>query len=185
MTRPAPPIVALIAAVADNGMIGKDGALPWRIPADLKWFRERTMGHHVVMGRKTWASIGRPLPGRTNVVVSRNLAVSGPEGREDELKGVTVVGGLAPALELAAVAGDDEVFVIGGAELYRSALPLAGRIYLTRVHAQVEGDTWFPALDPAAWVEVAREPHLDAVPLPFSFCVLERAAPAPTSRSRT
>jgi dihydrofolate reductase len=179
------PIVALIAAVADNGVIGKDGGLPWRIPADLRWFRERTMGHHVVMGRKTWASIGRPLPGRTNVVVSRSLDPSGPEGREDESSGVTVVDGLARALELAAIAGDDEVFVIGGAELYRSALPLADRLYLTRVHAVIEGDTWFPALDPAAWVEVAREPHLDDESLPFSFCVLERVARAPVSPSRT
>ncbi|HET6583876.1 MAG TPA: dihydrofolate reductase [Nannocystaceae bacterium] len=165
--------VALIAAVADNGVIGRNGGLPWRIPADLKWFRERTMGHHIVMGRNTWESIGRPLPGRTNVVVSRRLAAT---------SGATVVEGLAAALALATAAGDDEAFVIGGAELYRSALPTADRIYLTRVHAQVDGDTWFPALDPAAWVEVAREPHLDAAPLPFSFCVLERVAPAHVSR---
>jgi dihydrofolate reductase len=172
------PAVALIAAVADNGVIGKDGALPWRIPADLRWFRERTMGHHVVMGRKTWASIGRPLPGRTNIVVSRNRDLAVPQG-------VVLVEGLAEAIERATTAGDDEVFVIGGAELYRAALPHADRIYLTRVHADVSGDTWFPAIDERAWVEVARESHRDAEPLPFSFCVLERAARARASASRT
>jgi len=176
------PVVALIAAVADNGVIGRGGALPWRIPADLRWFRERTMGHHVVMGRKTWVSIGRPLPGRTNIVVSRTRDLAVPEG-------VSVVDGLATAIERATRAGDDEVFVIGGAELYRAALPQADRIYLTRVHADVEGDTWFPAIDPPidgpAWVEVARESHRDAEPLPFSFCILERAAPARPSVSRT
>ena len=177
MTQNA-PVVALIAAVADNGVIGQGGALPWRIPADLRWFRERTMGHHVVMGRKTWVSIGRPLPGRTNIVVSRTRDLAVPEG-------VSVVDGLVTAIERATKAGDDEVFVIGGAELYRAALPLAGRIYLTRVHADVAGDTWFPAIDEAAWVEVARESHRDAEPLPFSFCVLERAAPARPSVSRT
>lgn len=174
----AAPVVALIAAVADNGVIGRDGALPWRIPADLKWFRARTMGHHVVMGRKTWASIGRPLPGRTNVVVSRDPELSLPDG-------VVLVDGLAAAIERAGAAGDDEVFVIGGGELYRAALPQADRIYLTRIHADVEGDASFPPMDASEWVEVAREPHLDEDPLPFSFCVLERAARAPTSASGT
>jgi dihydrofolate reductase len=174
----AAPVVALIAAVADNGVIGRDGALPWRIPADLRWFRERTTGHHVVMGRKTWASIGRPLPGRTNIVVSRNPDLVVPDG-------VIVVDALGEAIARASRAGDDEVFVIGGAELYRAALPQADRIYLTRVHADVAGDTWFPALDESAWVEVARETHRDAEPLAFSFCVLERAARARPSASRT
>jgi dihydrofolate reductase len=174
----AAPVIALIAAVADNGVIGKDGGLPWRIPADLRWFRERTMGHHVVMGRKTWVSIGRPLPGRTNIVVSRNGDLVVPHG-------VTRVAGLDEAIERARTAGDDEVFVIGGAELYRVALPQAHRIYLTRVHADVDGDTWFPTLDESAWVEVARDSHRDAEPLPFSFCVLERVAPARPSVSRT
>ena len=165
----AAAVVALIAAVADNGVIGRKGALPWRIPADLRWFRERTMGHHIVMGRKTWDSIGRPLPGRTNIVVSRNPDLRVPDG-------VVRVDGLAEAIERATTAGDDEVFVIGGAELYRAALPQAERIYLTRIHADVDGDTWFPAFDASAWVEVARESHRDAEPLAFSFCVLERAA---------
>lgn len=173
----AAPVVSLIAAVADNGTIGKDGALPWRIPADLKWFRARTMGHHVVMGRKTWASIGRALPGRTNVVVSRDPELSVPDG-------VVLVDGLGAAIDRARAAGDDEVFVIGGGELYRAALPYADRIYLTRIHADVDGDAWFPTIDAADWVEVAREPHLDEA-LPFSFCVLERAAPAGTSASGT
>jgi dihydrofolate reductase len=181
------PVVALIAAVADNGVIGKDGGLPWRIPADLKWFRAHTMGHHVVMGRKTWASIvagsGRPLPGRTNVVVTRDAALSVPDG-------VVVVDALGAAIELAAAAGDDEVFVIGGGELYRAAMPRADRIYLTRIHAHVDGDTVFPPIDESAWVEVARESHGakadgSGEPLPFSFCVLERAARADPSASGT
>ncbi len=173
----AAPVVALIAAVADNGTIGKDGALPWRIPADLKWFRARTMGHHVVMGRKTWVSIGRALPGRTNVVVSRDPELAVPDD-------VVLVDGLGAAIDRARTGGDDEVFVIGGGELYRAALPHADRIYLTRIHADVDGDAWFPTIDAADWVEVAREPHLDE-PLPFSFCVLERAAPAGASASGT
>jgi len=176
----ASPSVALIAAVADNGVIGKDGALPWRIPADLRWFRARTMGHHVVMGRKTWASIGRPLAGRTNVVVSRNRDLYAGQ----DSMGCILVESLPAALAVAAAAGDDEVFVIGGGELYREALPVADRIYLTRVHAEVDGDVRFPPLDPGAWFEVAREDHLDE-PLPFSFCVLERVAPARASVSGT
>lgn len=172
----ATPSVELVAAVADNGVIGKDGALPWRIPADLRHFRERTMGHHVVMGRKTWASIGRPLPGRTNVVVTRD-----PQLRID---GCTVVGSLAAAIALAEAAGETVVFVIGGGELYREALPRADRIHLTRVHADVDGDVRFPPLPPAQWVEVAREDHSNE-PVPFSFCVLERAAPASSSAPGT
>jgi dihydrofolate reductase len=174
----AAPVVALIAAVADNGVIGKQGALPWRIPADLRWFRARTMGHHVIMGRRTWASIGRPLAGRTNIVVSRDPDLAVPDG-------VVVERGLDAAIDRARTAGDDELFVIGGGELYRAALPQAHRIYLTRIHADVDGDAWFPEIVAAEWVEVAREPHLDESPLPFSFCVLERVPRAGASASRT
>jgi dihydrofolate reductase len=163
--------VSIIAAVAENGVIGRGGALPWRLPADMKYFRARTMGHHVVMGRKTWESIGRALPGRTNVIVSRNPDLAAA------VQDCVVVDDLARAIELARAAGDDECFVIGGAELYAVALPLADRIYLTRIFADIAGDARFPALDPSVWVEVAREDHREGEPLPFAFCVLERAAP--------
>lgn len=143
--------IAVIVAVAQNGVIGRAGALPWHLPGDLRRFRERTMGHHVVMGRRTWASIGRPLPGRTNVVLSRNTA--------DELAGCKVVRSLASALQLAREAGEREVFIIGGAEVYREALPLADRVYLTQVAANPEGDAFFDPLVPDQWQELARETH--------------------------
>ncbi len=141
--------IAIIVAVADNGVIGIGGALPWHLPGDLRRFRERTLGHHVVMGRHTFVSIGRPLPGRHNVVLSRDPTL--------QLPGCTVVASLAAAIDVARAGGDDEAFVIGGAALYREALPIADRIYLTRVHASPPGDTYFAPLDPAQWNEVATE----------------------------
>lgn len=171
--------VSIIAAVADNGVIGRAGGLPWRLPADLRAFKRLTMGHHVIMGRKTWASIGRPLPGRTMVVLTRDAGLV--------LPGAHVVHALPDALALARAAGDTEAFVIGGAEVYERALPLADRLYLTRVHAQVEGDVRFPALPEAPhephaaqWIEVAREDHAadEDHAHPFSLCTLERRRPA-------
>jgi dihydrofolate reductase len=160
--------VSLIAAVADNGVIGRDGRLPWHLPADLRRFRELTTGHHVIMGRRTHESIGRPLPGRTNVVLSRN-----PAYRPD---GCRVVASLEAALEIARTAGDDEVFVIGGSDVFEAALPAADRIYLTRVHASIPGDVAFPALDSTRWAEASREEHAaDARHAhAMSFLVLER-----------
>lgn len=168
--------IAIIVAVADNGVIGVDGALPWHLPGDLRRFRERTLGHHVVMGRHTYVSIGRPLPGRHNVVLSRDPAL--------RLPGCTVVGSLGAALEVARAGGDTEAFVIGGAALYREALPIADRIYLTRVHASPPGDTHFPALDPTQWIEVAPEgPVPDpSPPSPgprYDIVVLERRGARP------
>jgi dihydrofolate reductase len=142
-------IVSLIAAVAENGVIGRDGTLPWSLPADLRRFRDLTTGHHVVMGRKTHASIGRALPDRVNLVLTRTAAAVAP--------GCRAVPSLAAALEVARDAGESEVFVIGGAAVYALALPLAARIYLTRVVARVDGDVRFPELDAARWVEVSRE----------------------------
>lgn len=165
--------VSIIAAVAANGVIGRDGELPWRLPADLRFFKRVTMGHHLVMGRKTWASIGRPLPGRTMVVLSRDASLAIP--------GVRVVPSLPEALALARAAGDLEAFVIGGAAVFASALPLADRLYLTRVHAHVEGDVCIPALAEhgayeAEWVEVAREEHAvdEQHAVAFALCTLER-----------
>ncbi len=144
-----PAALSLVVAVSENDVIGRDNALPWHLPADLKHFKAITMGKPIVMGRKTYDSIGRPLPGRLNIVISRNRALRIP--------GVDVVGSFEEAL---ARAGDaPEVAVIGGAELFRTALPLARRIYLTRVHGNVEGETKFPRLDPKQWREVERSHH--------------------------
>lgn len=141
------PRVSIIVATDERGAIGHEGQLPWRLPEDLKRFKAITLGKPVIMGRKTWDSIGRPLPGRLNIVVTRQPGL--------ELAGATVVGSLDEAL---AAAGDaPEACVIGGAEIYRLALPLADTLHLTRVHATVAADTYFPVLDPQQWVEVARE----------------------------
>ena len=143
------PRLTLIVARARNGVIGRDGSLPWRLPEDLAFFKRTTMGRPIVMGRRTWESIGRPLPGRRSIVVSRQagLAAAGAE----------VVPSLDDALRLC---GDSpEVFVIGGAQLYAEALPRADRLIVTEIDADFEGDTHWPAPDPAQWRESARE-HL-------------------------
>lgn len=159
------PRVTLVVAIADNGVIGRAGDLPWRLPDDLKRFKQTTLGKPVLMGRKTWDSIGRPLPGRRNIILSTR-------------PGFTAAGAdVFPALEaaLAACAGEPEVMVIGGAEIYRVALPLATRIHLTRVHAAPEGDT-FLDLPLDGWRELSREDHPadDRHAHAFSFITLER-----------
>lgn len=140
--------VALIVAVAENGVIGRDGGLPWRLSGDLRYFKSVTMGKPIIMGRKTFESIGRPLPGRRNIVVSGNPAFSA--------EGVDVFGGLDAAVARAQDLADAEVMVIGGAGLYADALAIADRIYLTEVHAVVEGDVTFPTFDRDSWVETSR-----------------------------
>jgi dihydrofolate reductase len=130
-------------------VIGRDNALPWRLPADLRRFKRLTLGHHLLVGRKTWESIGRPLPGRTMVVITRR--------RDYRAEGATIVHSLDQALAIAREAGDDEAFVAGGEQIYREAVGTADRIYLTLVHATVEGDAFFPDCDRSAWVEVERE----------------------------
>ena len=140
--------LALIAACAENRTIGRAGGLPWRLPADLGRFRRLTTGHAIVMGRRTWESIGRPLPERRNLVVT---------SRPLDVGGVETFASLEAALD--AVAADPEPFVIGGEALYRAALPRAARLYLTRVHAEIEGDAFFPEVDWSAWVRVAEESH--------------------------
>jgi dihydrofolate reductase len=167
------PVIALIVAVAENGVIGRDGALPWRIPEDMKWFKARTMGRPLVMGRKTWESFPkRPLPGRTNIVITRD--------RTFRAEGAVVVGSLESALDVAAGEEPEEIMIIGGAEMYSLALLRATRIYLTRVHAAVEGDTQFPPLNPAEWREtvVARHPSSETTPLGYSFVILDRKGSA-------
>ena len=156
-------MLSLIVAASRNGVIGAGNKLPWHLPADLKRFKQLTMGHPILMGRKTFESIGKPLPGRTNIVITRQ------EGFQ--ACGATVAHSLEEALQICE--GQEEVFVIGGAEIYKQALPLADRIYLTRVDADFEGDTFLPALDPARWKETARE-EFPAGPLPHSFLTLAR-----------
>ncbi|MDB5986187.1 MAG: Dihydrofolate reductase [Nevskia sp.] len=146
---PVDPRLVLIAAVADNGTIGRGGGLPWRLPDDLKRFRQLTLGNTILMGRKTYDSLGKPLDGRRNWVLTRDAGFA-------PLAGVEVFSDLTQAL--AAPAGG-ELLVIGGAQLYQQTLPLAARLELTRVHAAVEGDTFFPAIDPRDWQETAREEH--------------------------
>jgi dihydrofolate reductase len=140
-------VITLIVAVADNGVIGRENGLPWHLPEDLKRFKRLTLGKPVVMGRKTYDSIGRPLPGRHNIVVTRDA--------QYRPAGVTVVHGIDDAER--AAAGTDEIMVIGGAELFRLFLPRAGRVHLTRVHGEVSGDVFWPALDESRWQVVHRE----------------------------
>ena len=146
--------LVLVVAAAENGVIGKDGAMPWHLPADLRHFRRVTMGKPVIMGRKTWHSIGRPLPGRQNIVLTRDPAFHGTAFHGT---GATIVSSLDKAL--AAAGGAPEAMVIGGAEIYALSRPLATRIELTRIHASPEGDTFFPEPETSLWVETAREDH--------------------------
>lgn len=146
------PRVTLVAAVAENGVIGRDNALPWRLPDDLRRFRALTLGHTVIMGRRTYDSLGRPLPERSNIVISRDPA--------RRIEGVTVVGSLEAALSR--LPDDAEAFVIGGAEIYRLALPVADRLVLTEVRASYKGDVRFPQWDRGRFVEAAREACVDA-----------------------
>ncbi len=167
------PILALVVAAAENDVIGRGGRLPWRIPSDLRLFRRLTMGKPVVMGRKTFESIGKPLDGRDNIVMTRDPAF--------RAAGVIVAPTLAAAMDearaRAAAKGLHEVMVIGGAEVFRQALPFAKRIYLTRVHGSPEGDTFLPRIPADEWHEVSREPlpRGDADELACTLVVLERA----------
>jgi dihydrofolate reductase len=142
-------IVSLIVAVADNGVIGRDNALPWHLPEDLKRFKRITMGKPIVMGRKTFESIGKPLPGRQNIVVTRDANY--------RREGVTVVHSVDAALAAAGMA--EEVMVIGGADLFRLFMPRAGRVHLTRVHGDIAGDVHWPPLDAVRWHRTAAEEH--------------------------
>jgi dihydrofolate reductase len=159
--------VAIVVAADEAGGIGLAGGLPWHLPEDLKRFKRLTLGKPVIMGRRTHESIGRALPGRHNLVVSRQPGLV--------LEGCTVAGSLQDAL--AAAGAVEEACVIGGAQLYREALPIADRLHLTRVHARVEADTYLPDIDPAEWREVAREGHpADARhAIAYSFVTLERS----------
>lgn len=159
-------ILSIIAAMADNRVIGIDNRLPWNLPADMKWFRRQTLGKPVLMGRKTFDSIGRPLPQRRNIVVSRAVGL--------EIEGCEVVPSIDAALKLCAA--ETEVMIIGGASFYQQMLPRADRLYLTLVHAEVEGDAWFPEIDFTQWREVERSDQTadPANAFACSFVILER-----------
>ena len=159
--------LAIIAAVGANGVIGRQGGLPWRLPEDLRRFKALTMGHTLIMGRATYDSIGRALPGRRTIVITRQVAWSAP--------GVDVAHSVDEALLMA---GPGLAFVAGGGEIYRQCLERADVLHLTLVEAAVDGDTWFPAVDPKTFREVAREPHQEGE-LPFAFVTYERTEPAP------
>jgi dihydrofolate reductase len=169
------PDILLVAAISENGVIGRAGALPWRLKSDMQHFRALTMGKPVVMGRKTYQSIGKPLPGRTSIVVSRDPAFTAP--------GIVVAASLKAAF--AAARGDalrrgaDAIVVAGGGEIYAQAMPLATRLALTVVHMRADGDARFPPIDVARWREIARSEHAaegddEAA---FAFITYERAAP--------
>lgn len=164
--------LALIVAAAKNGVIGRDNSLPWHLPEDLKYFKRVTLGKPIIMGRKTYESIGRPLPGRTNIVVTRQ-----PHWRAE---GVEVAGSLEQALAAAGRAaqesGVEEVMVIGGAQLYAQSLARADKIYLTEVQPEIEGDAVFPVLNPRDWRELSRKNQTThgLAPYNYAFVVLER-----------
>ncbi len=162
-----PSRLSIIVAMARNRVIGARGSIPWHLPDELKRFKAITMGHHLIMGRKTWESIGRPLPGRTSVVVTRQDGYRAP--------GAIVVHSLDEAVK--ACRDDEEIFVIGGAELYAQALPRADRIYLTVVDADIEGDTWMPGLEAARWRETASQSFAadERHPYPYRCSIHERA----------
>jgi dihydrofolate reductase len=146
--------IALVVAVSENGIIGRNGALPWRLPSDLKTFRRLTMGKPVVMGRRTFQSLKKPLDGRDNIVVTRDRTFAA----DGTLIAHSIDEALSIAREMARRRRADEVAVIGGAEIFAAVLPMADRAYWTIVHASIEGDTVMPALHPGEWKETAREP---------------------------
>jgi dihydrofolate reductase len=170
-----------MVAAAENGVIGNNNALPWHLPEDLRYFKRVTMGKPIIMGRKTFESIGRPLPGRTNIVITRNKAL--------QVEGVKWVYSLDEALDLATsialLDGAQEAVVIGGAQIYRAAIPAADRLYITEVHASVEGDTVLPTIDWTRWREVSRE-YCGAEPpnsYDYSFLCYESVCVAPLMSS--
>jgi dihydrofolate reductase len=167
------PQVTLVVAVADNGVIGRDGGLPWRLPEDLRRFKAQTLGKPVLMGRRTFESIGRALPGRRNIVLTRRAGYTIPP----EAGEVLVVHDWQSALD--AVGDAPELMVIGGAEIYAMAVPHAGRVLLTQVHADVEGDTRLPPFDPVQWqvATVEHHPRDARNPIDMSFIELRRRAP--------
>ena len=164
--------ISIIVAVSENGVIGKDNQLIWHLPADLKYFKETTKGHPVVMGRKNYESIPekyRPLPGRTNIIISRNKNYKAP--------GCILVNSIDAAICEAKKLNDDELFIIGGGEIYKQSIDMADKLYLTRVHASFEGDTYFNDIKPEAWSLVSSKQYKrdDKNPLDHTYEVYKKA----------
>jgi dihydrofolate reductase len=151
--------ISIIVAMASNRTIGINNSLPWRCPEDLKHFKSLTMGHHMIMGRKTFDSIGKALPGRTTVVVTRNTRL--------QIDGCLIAHSLQQAIDICA--GDREIFIVGGAELYIQALPLADTLYITEIQQEVQGDAYFPALQKGQWREISRDKHSQLQPQALQF----------------
>lgn len=161
----ASPKIYLVAAVASNGIMGRDGQLPWHLPEDLKHFKRLTLGHPVIMGRRTWESLRGPLPGRDNIVVTTQAGYDAP--------GAAVASSLESALALCA--GETMAFVIGGSRLFAESLPVAAGLVMTEIHRDYEGDTWFPEYDRSRWRESQRERHVTADGMKFDFVLYEPA----------
>ncbi|HSC76591.1 MAG TPA: dihydrofolate reductase [Pseudomonadales bacterium] len=164
--------IALIVARTRNGVIGRNNTMPWHLPEDLRYFKRVTLGKPIIMGRNTWESLGKPLPGRDNIVITRNKNFCAD--------GATVVNDLETALQLADSLADargvEEVMIIGGAQIYKAALEHVQRAYITEIDADIDGDTFFPMLDAKTWKETSREhfPSCDKNPYPYSFLTLDR-----------
>jgi len=165
-------ILSAIVAAARNNVIGQDNKLPWRLPADMRYFKATTMGHPVIMGRLTYESFGRALSGRTNIVITHRTGYRLPDA--------LVAGSLTEALDQAREKMPDEAFIIGGAQVYKESLPLLDRIYLTRIFEDFEGDARFPDLDPGQWTMTREEQHAsdEKNPYPFAFQLWERTTGA-------
>ncbi|RAU16845.1 dihydrofolate reductase [Nitrincola tibetensis] len=166
--------ISIIVAQSTNRVIGRQNKLPWYLPEDLKYFKRITQGKPIIMGRKTYESIGRPLPGRLNIVITRSATY--------QPLGVKVVNSLEAAIELAEhqalIDGVDEALVIGGAEIYQQAMSLAERLYLTQVHAEIEGDAYFPEINAQKWQQILKEDFnaVEPNPYPYSFIVYQASA---------
>jgi dihydrofolate reductase len=157
--------ISIIVAIGENNAIGKNNQLLWHLPADLKYFKNKTAGHSIIMGRKTYDSVGKPLPNRRNIVVTR---------QDIEIAGCEVVKSIDEGIKLCK--GEDEVFIGGGAEIYRQAMNKTDSIYLTVVHKSFDADTFFPEIDYSKWIEISREDHPadEKNNIPYSFIVLDR-----------
>ena len=161
-------IISQIVAASYNNVIGKNNGLPWKMPTDSAYFKHTTWGHHIVTGRRNYEAEGKALPGRVNIVLTRNAEYKIPDG--------IVVHRFDDAISIAAQVDEEELFVVGGAEIYKLTMPYTDRIYLTRIHAVIDGDTFYPEPDWSEWVEISKESHLkdEQNPYDFDFIVYER-----------
>lgn len=161
-------IISQIVAASFNNVIGKNNALPWKMPTDMAYFKKTTWGHHIVTGRKNYEAEGKALPGRVNIILTRNFNYKIPDG--------IVVQRFDDAIAYASKVDEEELFVVGGAEIYKLAMPFTDRIYLTRIHTIIDGDTFYPEPDWGEWNEISIESHFkdEQNPYDFDFCVYER-----------